>query len=187
MSDEFIGAGDTQATLTQIISLPGPLVGGGIALLVGMPEPAIGSGQLVAIPEILHFPPLCVCGPRPFTYPFGRQIARKDLIFQITDAAGNPITPFRVTYALFRVLASGALLPFGDRQRHPALISVGRFYPTFRSDDLGQPGNWLIRWTYQESSSSVPVVKDLLFRIHDSFHSKVWMDVTPRRHKHGWF
>lgn len=183
----FIGEGTTQASLLRVIYLPGTLVGLGRTFLVGVPEPAVGAGFLTAVLQILHLPPICVCGPKPFTFPFGHLFTRGDLTFQVSDPAGNPISPFSVTYALFRVLPSGVLLPFGDPQRRPIMPTVGEFYPSFRSDDLGQPGDWLIRWTYRESSSSATVVKDLPFRILDSVLAKDKKDATPRKPKHGWY
>lgn len=129
---------------------------------------------------------LCKCAP-PFTYRFGHVFTRGDLVLRVVDEHGNPVSPFLVSYALFRLLPDGAHIPFGDPARHPVQDAVGEYHPTFRSDDLGQPGDWLLRWTYRECFTSIPVTKDLPFRILDSVLAKDTRDATPRKNKLGWF
>jgi len=162
----------------RIDYLTAAFLGDGAVFLIGYPEAMVGVGYLTAVLNITNLPPINV--PRPPTFPLGHVFTSGDLTFQVKDAAGNPLSPFVLTYAIFQVRAGNVLLPFGDPKRRPVMGMDGQFYPSFLADDLGQPGDFLLRWTYQESFSSPPVVKDIPFRINGT-------RANGTRTQRGWF
>lgn len=103
---------------------------------------------------------------------------RGDLGIRLTDEHGNPYNPVRIWYTMYQPLPGGlSLRQIGPERQTPVQGSVGEFYVTGRAGELGQPGEWLIRWTYQKAIGSEVRTMGV------SFHVTV---NTGNCHKYGW-
>lgn len=158
---------------------------GGSKVVISMPTPMVGYGNLSAfyvVDKIL--PPLCQKTDPPVLR-WGQDIQRGMLGIWLSDYANCPISPFRVTYSLFMVTASGQLAMVGPPDRTPAKGEIGEFYATGVAGDLGQPGRWLIRWTYQVSFNGPCYYEQMQFDVLDAWLARV---PDPNRIcKRGWF
>jgi hypothetical protein len=109
---------------------------------------------------------------------------RGDLAIYIRDAAG-PVSPVRVVYTLYQKRPNGTRFQVGP-SRLPVKGDVGEYYATGRAGELGQPGDWVIVWEYQESPQFKAQTKEMTFRVLDAVMANDPMDATVRCRKYGW-
>jgi hypothetical protein len=152
---------------------------------ISMPTPMVGYGNLAAfyvVDKVL--PPLCL-QTKPPMLRWGQDIQRGMLGIWLRDYKNCPISPFKVTYTLFMVTPSGQLSQVGPCERTPAKGALGEFYATGIAGDLGQPGLWSIRWTYQVSFNGPRYYESMQFNVFDAWLARV---PDPNRIcKKGWF
>jgi hypothetical protein len=129
-----------------------------------------------------HIKAICP-GPKAFRYM--ETLQRGDLPVFISDHAG-PVSPVRVVYTLYFVRPNGSRKQVGPSSRTPVPGVVGEYYATGRAGEMGQPGEWLIRWEFQKTFQSASQYKEMRFRVLDAALAHDPRDVTCRRHKLGW-
>lgn len=181
----IVGSGDLVAGPGIRIVSASVRLQGGSKVTISMPTPMVGYGNLSAfyvVDKIL--PPLCQQTTPP-TLRWGQDIQRGMLGVWLSDYVNCPISPFRVSYTLFMVTPSGQLTQVGPCNRTPAKGDIGEFYVTGIAGDLGQPGRWLIRWTYQVSFNGPCYYEQMPFDVLDAWLARV---PDPNRIcKKGWF
>jgi len=99
----------------------------------------------------------------------GHVFQRGDLPIWISDLAGNPFGPAVITYTLYHYEA-GCPDPIqaGAADRRPVNAGLGEYYVSGIAGEFGQPGDWFVRWTYQETLDS-PETEDIYpFKVFDS-------------------
>jgi hypothetical protein len=181
----LVGLGDLLAgSGIRIISASVRLQGGS-KVIISMPTPMVGYGNLAVfyvVDKIL--PPLCQ-QTKPPMLRWGQDIQRGMLGIWLRDYYNCPISPFKVSYTLFMVTPSGQLTQVGPCNRTPAKGDIGEFYVTGVAGDLGQPGLWSIRWTYQVSFNGPCYYESMQFNVFDAWLARV---PDPNRIcKKGWF
>lgn len=138
----------------------------------------------------------CGCGPRggnvqtnrclPKQFRLGYMFTYGDLEFCVTDTSGNPLSPYIVTYTMFRVLPGGAVMQAGPSGKPGVMQKVGLYYAVGTAGENGQPGNWLVRWCYQRSFGGATTTVDFPFQVVDSISKPLFGDQTCRVVKYGW-
>lgn len=105
----------------------------------------------------------------PGIFVWGHVFQRGDLPLFIRDPAGNPASPFKVTYTLFYYI-KGLVTPVqvGPEGRTPVTADLGEYYVSAVGGEGGQTGDWYVRWTWQESFGSQEVELAFPFKIFDS-------------------
>jgi hypothetical protein len=105
----------------------------------------------------------------PGIFKWGYVFQRGDLPIFITDTAGNPVSPFKVTFTLFRY-SKGACGPMrvGPCDRTPVMADVGEYYVSGVAGQCGQPGDWLVEWKFQESFGSQFALDRFGFKVFDT-------------------
>jgi hypothetical protein len=184
------GSGSVTGTLRVIKSVSGNVRGSG-AVVLSYPEPLVGSGTLTAFMEVTRVPPSPCSSPTSPCCPtlefrWLQAFQKGDLTLSVVDNLGRPVGPVEVSYALFQVLPSCVLVPHGCGGRQPAMASLGVYYATGNAGEGGQPGLWLIRWSYRKSIGGPVIVQDVNFRVVDSILRHIPGDLTQRGCKYGW-
>ena len=105
----------------------------------------------------------------PGIFKWGYVFQRGDLPIFITDTAGNPVSPYKVTFTLFRY-AKGACSPMqvGPCDRTPVMADVGEYYVSGVAGQCGQPGDWFVDWKFQESFGSTFSGDRFGFKVFDT-------------------
>lgn len=105
----------------------------------------------------------------PGVFVTGHTFQRGDLPLYIWDPAGNPAAPYAVTYTLFYYApGSSCAAQAGPADRVPATLDSGEYYVTGVAGSCGQPGDWYVRWVWQESFGSQKVEVIFPFKVFDS-------------------
>lgn len=184
LSAEVAGVGALTGELVVSSALTGAFSGSG-DLRESAPLPLRGYGTLQAYLEVLTVP-RPVCGPRTSVPTLGymQTLGPGDLTLTIRDAQGNAFSPARVTYALYQVTSSGYRQLRGPTLRTPVMTFGGTYYATGLAGECGQPGNYVIVWTWQraqgfpcESQSDPFIVQDAAMRAPCD---------PNRKRKYGW-
>ena len=92
---------------------------------------------------------------------------RGDLQLFLCDGTG-PFHPVSIRYQMYRVLPCGARQAVGPPIRYPARGRLGEFYVTGRAGEHGQPGDWLIRWSFQRNFYDQLSHVEQCFRVVDA-------------------
>lgn len=100
------------------------------------------------------------------------------------STSDGPVDPVGISYTLFQVRSDQSLVQVGSSHT-PTHGGVGEYYVTGRAGELGQPGNWLIRWEYQYTAMSLPETKEDTFVVQDAVLAKL-PDSSVRIQKYGW-
>jgi len=149
--------------------------------------PALGSSAAAAHAEVTRPPPPVnanLCQPKSFNW---LQLLQKgDLPIYFTEFSGGGIEPVWVRYSYFQILQDGSLKRVGGQDSVPASAGGGGYYATGLAGESGQPGNWLIEWRYQVSSSSPVCVASMPFRVLDSVMVNSPRSQLDRKIKFGW-
>jgi len=85
----------------------------------------------------------------------GEVLGRGDLDIFLTDSSGNPKNAYSITYAIYYVdpQTSQEVL-IGSPTRTPVNPAVGEYYANLQVPAGANPGDYVIRWTFQESAGS---------------------------------
>jgi len=89
----------------------------------------------------------------------GTTLGPDDLDIIIRDTGGTPIDPFSIKYAIYDN-TTGVEVLIGSPAATPVKISTGHYYADFAVPGDANVGDWLIRWTIQETAVS-PVVQSV--------------------------
>ena len=153
LTGNAFGVGElTAAYMVQTYNLTGVVRGVG-SLGISQPLPLMGYGNLQAYVEIGPAPdPICPL-PEIKSFPYQSMLQEGDLTLCLTDASGNPYSPVSVTYAIYEVLPGGYRKLRGPAKRTPVSPCVGSYYATGYVGDCGQPGDWVIVWSYGDNGA----------------------------------
>jgi len=124
----------------------------------------------------------------------GALVLRWNQLLQITDLTlclrdGNgPIHPVSVSYVMYyrRPDEDGSLRRAGPSIRYPVRASLGRFYATGRAGEFGQPGEWVIKWSFQRNHYDPVEHATHCFQVQDAVLRDCPCDITDRVSKTGW-
>ncbi len=179
------GSGSASGSLSRVIDMAGSTLGSGRVDLSVL-EPIFGIGTLAGYLDIEHVPPpacgVCKCAKSVFSWlqPF----QKGDLEICVQDIRGNPIAPFSVTYTLFWIQKGCVPHQVGCANRTPVPSSFGHYYVTGVAGEGGQPGLWMVRWSFQESFGGPVQEVDMCFQVQDAIAAG---DASlPRVCKYGW-
>jgi len=109
----------------------------------------------------------------PGTFRYGHLFQRGDLPIYITDVAGNPLSPYKVTYQLLVTPKNArGLMVVGPCHRTPVKADEGEYYATGYAGECSQPGQWFIRWFLQEYFEAPLTTADFGFAVFNpaDFH-----------------
>ncbi len=179
------GLGQISGSFVLTSPLAGLLPGQG-DLIESVPLPLLGFGTLAAYMEVVRAPgPACPCAEPP-TKSFGyrQTLGKCDLTLCLTDGYGNNYSPVTVSYAVYQVLRGGYRQLRGPAKRTPVMTPDGCYYAPFVAGDCGQPGDWVIVWTWQRAPGFPVESRAEPFRVLDQAMQ------TPcdpsRKRKFGW-
>jgi hypothetical protein len=116
---------------------------------------------------------------------WGYMFTRGDLMLCLFDRSRNPISPYNVSYTMYQVRGQ-LIMQTGPFAKSPVMQKVGLYYATGTSGENGQPGNWLIRWSYQVTFQGAPTTVDFPFQVVDAVTKPIPGDPTCRVVKYGW-
>lgn len=85
----------------------------------------------------------------------GQTLGRGDLDIFITNAAGNPSGTFSMSYGIYYVdPATKVEVLIGSATRAPVNPAVGEYYAALMVPVTAVPGDYRVRWTFKELSTS---------------------------------
>jgi len=175
------------ATPLRTVNAYGQVSGSGTFGLLGYPLPMIGRGDLMAYAEAARALILCPCPPTNIPIlRWGDGTGRDALTLCLKDMSRNRITPFNIWYTLYQRIGEWEKL-IGPEVRVPVMADIGEFYAPVGFGDEGQPGDWIIQWSWQYNSQSDPESVRYNFRVLDATLAHDPNDLTRRCGKYGWF
>jgi hypothetical protein len=87
----------------------------------------------------------------------GQTIGRGDLDIALSNTSGNPANAYTISYAIYYVdPATQTEVPIGPTDRTPVNPAVGEYYASLMVPASAVPGDYRIRWTFQELVTSPP-------------------------------
>lgn len=87
----------------------------------------------------------------------GQTVGRGDLDLFLSNTGGNPTNAYALTYAIYFVDPTTSVeVLIGPASRTPVNPAVGEYYAALVVPTSAVPGNYRIRWTFQELSTSPP-------------------------------
>lgn len=148
LAGTLAGIGSLQGSLTAYLDFKVLFQGLG-SLYDSAPLPLSGFGNLQSFLEVAPASkPICqVQAPQELRYM--QALSPNDL--KLTFCGG--VCPLWVTYAFYEVQADGSRVLRGSDSRSPASLSPTRYYATGYVGECGQPGTWVICWTYSDGST----------------------------------
>jgi len=85
----------------------------------------------------------------------GQTLSRGDLDIFLTNSSGNAINAYSLTYAIYYVdPATQVEVLIPPSARTPMNPAVGEYYASLMVPLSAQPGDYRIRWTFQETSAT---------------------------------
>lgn len=188
-------------TLTGFGVLVVPLAGiasGSGQMGEAVPMPIFGVGQIAAFMTVdTVATPVCSAPPTPYTcscrrttktgpksFTWHQDYQGLDVTF--CDHAGQPIDPWRVSYALYWVRPGGYKQLVGPPQRTPGHDTFGHYYVTGTAGECGQPGQWSVVWTWQEGPGRACQSAEECFWVLDQVLNQGACVQGPRVRKYGW-
>lgn len=85
----------------------------------------------------------------------GQLLGRGDLDIFLSNASGNPINVYQITYAIYLVDPSTqAEVLIGSNARTPVNPAVGEYYAALQVPSNAAPGDYRIRWLFRETAAS---------------------------------
>lgn len=177
------GVGDATGDPLYIVGFSGRIAGTS-SFEISYPLPIHGTSSLSGFLEVITHTlyGTATCPSECFRYLEFFQ--RGDLAVYIRNSEG-PVSPVRVVYALYQKRVDGSRFRVGPF-RTPVKGDVGEYYATGRAGELGQPGNWIIVWEYQESLQVQSQTTEMTFRVSDAVMAASPQDATVRCRKYGW-
>jgi hypothetical protein len=180
------GSGIVTGSLARITDLQGYAFGSS-AVNVSEPEPIYGIAIVTGFMEVICVPyPVCQTPPVQKSFRWGQQLGMGGMEICVTGKGGNPVGPVCISYTLYQVQKGCTLKQVGPSGRKPGNSSLGCYYATGTAGECGQPGLWVIRWSYQMSFGASPIEKDCYFYVFDSVLCPVPGDTLTRTCKYGW-
>lgn len=82
----------------------------------------------------------------------GTTTGPSDLYIEVRDQSGNLMDPYRLEYAIYDV-TTGLEVLIGSPVNIPIRISIGKYFAQVGLAADSNIGNWVIRWTIQETAS----------------------------------
>jgi hypothetical protein len=122
--------------------------------------------------------------PCPRQFRLGYIFTMGDLQLTLTNS-GNLTSPVTVLYTMFQVTSTGSLMQAGPTKK-AVKQSNGIFYAVGTAGEGGQPGNWLVRWAYQQTFGGDYTTIDQPFQVVDAISAPIIWDPTCRKTKYGW-
>ena len=181
-----IGSGDISGVLYREVGISGSIWGSG-SLNTSIPEPIYGIAVVTAYMDIIHVPfPICELSTISTVFRWGHVFTVGDLELNLQDSCGNPFTPVSISYTLYQMQQGNTLKQIGPSGRIPVSSKVGNFYVTGTAGECGQPGLWVVRWSYQKTFSSSIIEEDCFFQVVDSVSCPIPGDNLARCCKYGW-
>jgi hypothetical protein len=199
MADPFVQYGAGTASGAAVLPPPTPIIqtraygysaGMGFLGIVGAPMAIQGQGTVSAYVEVVHLAPLCPPSPcrcktnDNATMRWGQTLGPGDLWVRFREGV-NPISPYSVCYTLYRRLKGGYEQQVGASCRCAASSKVGEFYAPWTAQE-GQPGEWVIVWSWQRTAGGATQTMRSCFSVHDAAMANEPTDCTPRVKKYGW-
>jgi hypothetical protein len=177
------GVGEISGDPLYVVGFSGQIAGTS-SFEISYPLPIHGTSSISGVLEVISHTVYgaTTCPSKCFRYMEFFQ--RGDLAIYIRNAVG-PVSPVRVVYTLYQQRPNGTRFQVGP-SRLPVSGDVGEYYATGRAGELGQPGDWVIVWEYQESRSVKPQYKEMTFRVSDAVMADSSQDATVRCRKYGW-
>ncbi len=186
ISGYAIGNSNAIADATRVIGLSGHSFGGS-RMALSVPMPIYGVAVVTAYMDVIHVkPPVCQTPQVSTKFRWGHTFTRGDLEICIVDGRGNPLGPVCVSYTLYKVVQGCQPIQVGATGRKPASSGVGCYYVTGTAGECGQPGLWMVRWSYQRTFGDPKLEKDCHFLVLDSVLWPVHGDTLQRSCKYGW-
>lgn len=88
-------------------------------------------------------------------YKVGQVLGRGDLDLYLTNSVGNPANAYTISYALYYVdPGTSTEVLIGSASRAPVNPAVGEYYVAVMVPTASVPGDYRVRWTFQETSVS---------------------------------
>tara|TARA_Y100000034_G_scaffold128775_1_gene183991 strand:- start:247 stop:1140 length:894 start_codon:yes stop_codon:yes gene_type:complete len=85
----------------------------------------------------------------------GETLGRNDLDIFLSNAFGNPVNAFSISYALYYVDPDTCTeVLIGDAARVPVNPAVGEYYASLQIPPNATPGDYRIRWLFRETVTS---------------------------------
>jgi hypothetical protein len=105
----------------------------------------------------------------PGVFVWGHVFQRGDLPLYVYDGAGNPFSPSKVTFTMYHT-PKGQSCPrqCGPANRTPVTAGVGEYYVSGVAGELGQTGDWTVKWVYEEAPGWPAVEVPFHFKVYDS-------------------
>jgi hypothetical protein len=180
-------SGTSPMTASALVAVTGiGVFQGGSSFRYSVPLVIAGSSFMSMATQVdTHLPPIRAITMAGKTFSWLQLLQRGDLSVFICDALG-PVIPFAIKYRLIQVRLNGSRQAVGPRERTPVPGVAGEFYATGRAGEHGQPGQWIVEWTFQRASQSEVQVVELPYMVLDAVLSGDPLDVTCRKVKFGW-
>ena len=191
---------DPETSLTVIVTSHPPLpastaisititdLAGNSAVMVYdlfLPNIIYGYGILTCSPVIEHTTPLRAIVSDAKAFHYMQHLQRGDLPIHFSTATGSYV-PATVSYTLYQQRSDGTRKRVGPAKRIPVAGSFGEFYAVGRAGESGQPGQWIIKWEYQQNYSFPVEEKEMAFQVVDAATLNCSLDTTVRVRKYGW-
>lgn len=178
---------------TSLVSVDAVVARGAIGVFQGSsamqhraPLAFVGTSSMaVAAVVDRQLPPIRAITMGPKAFAWQQLLQRGDLSVFVCDSAG-PVVPVLISYRLLQVRLNGSRQQVGPQSRKPVPGVAGEFYVTGRAGEHGQPGQWIVEWTFQRTRYSMPQVVELPYMVLDTVMAGTPGDVTCRKIKFGW-
>jgi hypothetical protein len=144
------------------------------------------SSFVVTLAEVVRESRLFLEEDNKLTFAWNHLFQRGDLGIFLRDHLG-PTHPVSISYVMFYVRPDGSRVQAGPSNRFPARCHrLGAFYVTGRAGEFGQPGDWIVRWSFQKTFYAPIQVEEQSFRVEDAVLAQDPNDVTERVTKYDW-
>jgi len=154
-------------------------------MVLAEPLPICGQGIMSVFLIVRQEPRPVWCKSHLQAFRWGQALQRGDLSVWLTQPGKGPISPFKVSYALYQGLPGCVPLLVGPPERVPVKGNVGEYYSVWRAGDGGQPGRWRIVWHYQVTYDG-PIFEDYMcFMVNDAIAAGSCPPKCTRQR--GWF
>lgn len=146
--------------------------------------PAEGTSSTAIFGEVLRTN-LLVKSADPKAFKWMQQFQRGDLSLFLCDGREAPVDVKLIFYALYQVKGQGRVAR-GPQRRIPSRGVLGEYYATGLAGESGQPGDWVIVWTYQVEPGDPLVNVEYSFRVVDAVVLAASNSLLTRNRKYGW-
>ena len=180
------GAGIVTGAVVRVVSLRGYALGAS-TVSISLPQPIQGVAVVTGFMEVRRAPlPICQTPQVDKRFRWGQPFGFDDLGLCVTGSGGSAADPVCITYTLYQIQRGCTPKQVGRPGRKPGKRGLGCYYATGFAGECGQPGLWMIRWSYQTSFGAAPITRDCYFYVLDSVLNPVPGDMLPRFCKYGW-